>query len=87
MGRPTMNDWETKIAKCFGNTDVKFAFHDTESQYAYELLGNLRSLNVTWEAVKLAFEDWLDQRTTDAKNKNAQMIRVQSHFEIWLDHL
>jgi hypothetical protein len=82
-----MIDWKSKIVRCFGMADGKFAGHETEQQCAYELLGLLREQNAKWEDVEEAFEDWLGKRTPNvAGHSRAEMVRVKAFLEPWLDH-
>lgn len=72
---------ENQIAGCFGDVDNKFALNQLDEGRAFDLLGRLRSENMTWDDAKKEIKKAV---RGDKDHIKKQMKQVKARFKPWL---
>ena len=77
--------WRDKVAGTLAGEAAPFAVHPLDERRAWDLLGELRADEATWDEVEAAFRGYLKGRCIRNTDFIDEQIReVERHYRPWL---
>lgn len=77
-----MSYWKDEISACFDDESLVFAAHPEEEKQAWALREKVRQQGIPDEVIRIAFDDWLHEQSSNTGHIYEQMERAREFFEV-----